>query len=208
LLATIPVCGKKKDKQTLPDVVLRAETVFVTILPNANEPLTEPDSNQKAVREVEQALMKWGRFRLALTPDTADLVVAVMKGTGKAVTPTVGGGPVDSRPVILDRSGDRTGDQIRIGGQSGRPDPTQPPDAQDDRVHVGQQLGGAEDVFKVYQSGGVQNALLAAPVWSYSRKDALRPPEVLAVAEFRKAFEESEKAAAEKQQKQQQKKSP
>jgi hypothetical protein len=40
-------------------------------------------------------------------------------------------------------------------------------------------------------------------VWRYAEKDGLKAPEVKAVAEFRKAVEESEKAAAQKQQQQQ-----
>jgi hypothetical protein len=57
-------------------------------------------------------------------------------------------------------------------------------------------------MFKVFQ-GKVQYAVDAAPVWRYAEKDGLKAPEVKAVAEFRKAVEESEKAAAQKQQRQQ-----
>jgi hypothetical protein len=39
-----------------------------------------------------------------------------------------------------------------------------------------------------------------APVWRYIAKDGLKSPRVEAVEEFRKAVEESEKAAAQKQQ--------
>jgi hypothetical protein len=41
------------------------------------------------VKDVAEALMKWGRFRLALNAETVDIVTAVMKGTGKAASPTV-----------------------------------------------------------------------------------------------------------------------
>ena len=193
--------GKKKEKQPLPDVVLKAQTVFVTIQPGANEPVSDMTANQKAVKDVEEALMKWGRFRLALNAETADIVIAVMKGSGKAASPTVGGGPVDSRPVILDK----TDNQIRIGGQQqGRPpDATQTNDPNTDgRAHPGMQIGSEDDLLKVYL-GNVQYPLDSSPVWSYMGHDALRAPSVLAVEQFRKAVEESEKAAARKQQEKQ-----
>ena len=192
--------GKKKEKQPLPDVVLKAQTVFVTIQPGANEPVSDMTANQKAVKDVEEALMKWGRFRLALNAETADIVIAVMKGSGKAASPTVGGGPVDSRPVILDK----TDNQIRIGGQQGRPpDATQTNDPNTDgRAHPGMQIGSEDDLLKVYL-GNVQHPLDSSPVWSYTGHDALRAPSVLAVEQFRKAVEESEKAAARKQQEKQ-----
>ena len=193
--------GKKKEKQPLPDVVLKAQTVFVTIQPGANEPVSDMWANQKAVKDVEEALMKWGRFRLALNAETADIVIAVMKGSGKAASPTVGGGPVDSRPVILDK----TDNQIRIGGQQqGRPpDATQTNDPNTDgRAHPGMQIGSEDDLLKVYL-GNVQYPLDSSPVWSYMGHDALRAPSVAAVEQFRKAVEESEKAAARKQQEKQ-----
>jgi len=43
-----------------------------------------------------------------------------------------------------------------------------------------------------------------APVWQLTAKDALKPPGVAAVEEFRKAVEELEKAAQQKQQQTQQ----
>src|SRR6516162_4262720 len=88
------VVAKKKEKQVLPDAVLRAQTVFVVIQPDAKEPLTEPNANLKAQKAVEEALMKWGKFRLALDT-TADIVISVQKGTGKVMSPTISGGPVD-----------------------------------------------------------------------------------------------------------------
>lgn len=191
--------ANKKDKQTLPNIVLRAETVFVTIQPGVDEPISDPKANQKAVKAVEEALMKWGRFRLAMTPDTADIVIVVLKGTGEAPVPSIGGGPVDSRPVIFNK----TDDQVRIGAQAGQPPSgtsTNDPSAGDPRPHTGGQFSGAEDVFRVYVAGAIQNPLDVPPVWSYGGKDALKAPDVPAVEKFRKAVEESEKAAQKRQQ--------
>jgi len=194
------VVAKKKEKQVLPDAVLRAQTVFVVIQPDAKEPLTEPNANLKAQKAVEEALMKWGKLRLALDSTTADIVISVAKGTGKAMSPTISGGPVDSRPVDVEGGAS----QIRIMGQKGHPDTTsRNPNAP---AQTGTQAGGSEDVLRLFIGGAAEYPLDYAPVWMYSRKDAFNGPEVAAVAELKKAFEESEKVAAgrEKQKQQQQ----
>lgn len=197
------VVAKKKEKQVLPDAVLRAQTVFVVIQPDAKEPLTEPNANLKAQKSVEEALMKWGKFRLALDTTTADIVISVEKGTGKAMSPTISGGPVDSRPV--DVEGDAS--QIRVLGQKGHPDTTSVsandpnPNA---RARMGSQGAGSEDVLRLFIGGAVEYPLDYAPVWMYSRKDGLKGPDVAAVAELKKVFEESEKVAAEREKQKQQ----
>jgi len=190
------VVAKKKEKQVLPDAVLRAQTVFVVIQPDAKEPPTEPNANLKAQKAVEEALLKWGKFRLALDNTTADIVISVQKGTGKAMSPTISGGPVDSRPV--DVEGDAS--QIRIMGQTGHPDTTSTNDPNPNaRAQTGTQAGGSEDVLRLFIGGGVEYPLDYAPVWMYSRKDALKGPEMAAVAELKKVFEESERVAAERE---------
>src|SRR4029077_54499 len=88
LVAVTAAGAKKKEKAVLPDYVLKAQTVLVVILPNAGEPLNDITANRKVQEEVEKALMKWGRYRLALDVDQADLVVGVRKGTGKVANPT------------------------------------------------------------------------------------------------------------------------
>ena len=196
------VSAKKKEKVVLPGYVLKAQSVLVVILPNSGEPMDDITANRKAQEDVEKAFMKWGRYRLALDADQADLVVGVRKGTGKIAGPTINGGPVDSRPGTIET----TDNQIRIGVQQGHPpdvsDPTgaSPPY---DRVHQGVAVGQADDTIQVFQ-GGVQYPLDYAPVWRLTAKDGLKPPGMAAVEQFRKAVEESEKAAQQKQQAQQQ----
>jgi hypothetical protein len=212
--------ANKKQKVRLPDYVLKAQTVLVVILPEAGEPMDDPFANRKTQEEVEKAFMKWDRYRLALDEYTADLVIGVRKGTGKAVNPTIKGGPVDTT----------TDDQVRVGVQQGRPpDRTQqgapkehahkgmeagaeddrPPNltqqgAPNEHAHIGMEAGAENDTFMVFQ-GGVQNPLDNPPVWTYIAKDGLKPPRVVAVEEFRKVVEESDKAAEQKQQQQQEK---
>ena len=206
LVVTGAIAGfaNKKDKKTLPEVVLRAQTVNVVIQANAREPMSDPNANLKAQKAVEEAIMKWGRLKLAVDVETADLVIAVQKGTGKAAEGTVGGGPVDNVPVIGERTDTGTDTSIRVGVRQGTPPATtQNPGAETQRPSEGAQIGGSEDRMALYL-GGVEYPLDAAPIWTYRGKDVLKAPDVKAVEELRKAVEEAEKAAQQKQQQQQQ----
>jgi len=195
LLSSFAV-AKDKSKAALPAYVLNAQTVLVVINPEAGEPLTDPTANRGAREDVERALMKWGRFRLVMESQAADLVLAVRRGTGAAVTPTISGGPLDDRPVIFQPN---PGD-IRIGGQQGRPpDLTQPGmGPQSTGPRLGTEVGPSVDTLELYR-GGVEYPLDSPPVWRYMAKDGLRPPQVPAVDQLRKAIDETEKTAAQKQ---------
>jgi hypothetical protein len=175
-------------KRVLPAYVLSAETVFVLIDPDAGTSTTSPMANQQARDDVEKALMKWGRFRMAMNAGVADLVVVVRKGSGKIVQPTIGGLPTNDRPVIVQRTDDRG----RIGGQKGRPPGSTDPAPQDTHPAPQIEAGMSDDMFVVYH-GGEGNPLDGPPAWRYVGKDALKSPSVPAVAEFRKAIEEAEK---------------
>lgn len=196
LLLTNFCHAKDKNKAVLPAYVLNAQTVLVVINPEVGEPLSDPTANRRAREDVDRALMKWGRFHLALESQTADLVLAVRKSTGRAVTPTISGGGLDDRPIIFQPS---PGD-IRVGGQRGRPSDLSQPGMgpQDTRPHVGTEIGPSVDSLEIYR-GGVEYPLDSAPLWRYMAKDALRPPQVPAIDQFRKAIDETEKAMAQKQ---------
>jgi hypothetical protein len=189
--------SKKKEKPVLPEVLLRAQTVVVIIQPDAGEPMNDPKANSKAREEVEKALMSWGRFRLVQETSSADIVIAVKKGTEKAVTPVISGGPVDKRPGTLET----TDSQIRIGAKQGRPaDGSYDPDSSPSkgRAQPSVEVGPSDDSFVVYLGGDTFKPY-SASIWSYRAKNALRPPNVDAVQEFRKAITDAEQAAAKKQ---------
>src|SRR5215475_630265 len=119
LSTSLAFAGDDK-KPVLPVYVLRAETVFVLIDPDAGTSPSSPMANQQARDDVEKALMKWGRFRMAMNAEDADLIVVVRKGSGKSVQPTIGGLPTNDRPVILQPRDDG----IRVGVQQGHPPDT------------------------------------------------------------------------------------
>ncbi len=183
------VHAKNKKKQLLPDYVLKAQSVLVVIHPDAGEPLTNPTANRTAQDNVEKALTEWGRFRLVMDAQTADLIIAVRKG--HAGGPTVSNSPTDRRPVILQPSDGN----IRVGGQQGRPPDLSNPglDPSADRgPRIGNEVGPSEDTFEVYM-GKVEHPLDGAPIWRYMGKGALNGPQIRAVEQFRSAISESEK---------------
>lgn len=175
---------KDKSKAVLPEIVLRAETAFVVIDPDAGEPLDHPTANATARDNVEKALMQWGRLRLVMDSQEADLVISVRSGSRGA--PTVKGGPIDQRPGVVQP----IDGGIRIGGQQGHPpnsDPTAP-GPQDNGPRIGKESGSPDDAFEVHL-----RSVESSAIWRYVAKDCLRAPEVTAVEQFRKAIAESEK---------------
>ena len=194
VLIFTPLGYAKKKKQVLPDLVLNAQTLVVTIHPDAGEPLTDLSANRTAQENVERALTKWGRFRLLIDVQTADLVVAVR--TGHASGATIRNAPSNNRPVIIQPSDEN----VRIGGQQGRP-----PDATDPSLggtanrdpKIASEWGSADDTLEVYR-GRIEYPLDAAPLWRYAAKNALKEPQVTAVEQFRKIVEESEKQRQQK----------
>jgi hypothetical protein len=186
-LLIAPLSAKDKKKSTLPEYVLRAETVLVAIQPGAGEPLDQPRANFMARDYVEKALSEWGRFRIVMDGQESDLIITIRTGNGRGVRPTIRGGPIDQRPGL----GQSTDSTVRIGGQRGQVpnDPTMDPDR---RTRIGTEAGPSDDMFEVYR-GGVSDPLDASPVWRYIAKDCLQPPQNSAVEQFRKAIAEAEK---------------
>lgn len=173
---------KHKQKPALPDVVWQARSVAVVILPNSPDPAGDPSANEKAKQDVEDAILKWKRFRLEMEPSVADIVVGVRKGSGKLANPTVSHGPMDSPSGTIEA----TDDTVRIGVSQHQAANTPPT--------PGVAVGGGDDVLEIFLQGG------SAPVWKYVAKDGLKAPGMLAVGKFREAVEEAEDAAKQKQQ--------
>jgi hypothetical protein len=196
LLSCLAASAKDKKKALLPADVLQAQTVLVIIDPTAGMSVEDPNANRIAREDVEKALMKWGRFSLAIEGSTADLIITVSKGNGKIVQPTIGGVPVNNRPVVLEPtdSGGRVGARRGTSGDAG--DPSNPQSsAPEPQLAIGQ----TQDMFVVYRSNKddpYAAPLDSPPVWRYIAKDALQSPGVPAVEVFRQLIAESEKQLA------------
>src|SRR5579875_4227776 len=83
-LCMAAACGfaKDKTKATLPTYVLRAQTVAVMIDPQAGFSIEDPEANRTAQKDVETALLNWGRYNPVLSGQTADLIIVVRRGNG------------------------------------------------------------------------------------------------------------------------------
>jgi len=194
LLLAPQASAKNKKKQVLPEYVLRAQTVAVVIRPEAGEPLTSPNANRTAQTNVENAITKWGRFKVIMNAQAADLIIAVRAGHTNG--PTIRNSPADRRP------NDEIGNIPDANQQGSSPDLTHPaPGAisADRRPQItSNEMGLSQDSFEVYR-GRVDYPLDAPAVWRYVAKGALDEfPEVVAVEQFRNAINEAERQSQQK----------
>lgn len=187
--------AKGKTKDALPPYVLTARTVSVVIDPNSGVPMDDPNGNQIARRDVEAALLSWGRLTPALAGQPADLIIVLRRGHHRLVDETM------PDPRQNDRIGgvNPTDNSTQLGGRQGMPTPDSSnlPGARPPQFPSGPQteIGDQDDSFAVY-NGGISNPLDAPPAWRYLAPDGLRPHTVPAVGQFRKAVAAAEKAAA------------
>jgi hypothetical protein len=203
VMLAVPAVAKGKDKDknksTLPEDVLRAQTVAVVVDPDAGEPVTHPMANSTARENVEKALSEWGRYRVVMDGQPADLIIAVRTGNPQG-TPTIQGGPLDQRAGVAQG----TDSTIRIGGHSGQNPQQNNPGMNpiDSGPHMGTEMGPSDDMFVVYRGGSGRYPMDAPPVWRLIAKNCLQAPGVTAVETFRKAVADSEKPKVPPQQKQ------
>jgi hypothetical protein len=186
--------AKDKTKTTLPAYVLHAQTVAVIIEPGAGMSVEDPRANQIAQKDVEAALLKWGRFEPVLSTQAADLVIVVRKGNGRLMDETLPDPRQNNRAGVINQ----TDNGVSMGGQHG----PQPGLSSDDGLgpnqgspHPQTEIGQADDSFAVFKGGG-EKPLDASPVWRYVTKNGLSSPDVPAVAAFKKAVADADKAAA------------
>jgi hypothetical protein len=187
----------QKDKE-LPMYVLQAQTIAVMIDPDAGVSLKDPYANQTAQRDVETALVNWGRFRVVIGSEQADLVVVIAKGSGKLAAETLPDRRQNSRPGSVTPSQDGIG----IGVQHG----TQPPLREGGSTNGTQNgerdprpqavLGQVDDTFSVYEGKLGEPVMDSPPVWRWVHKNGLHSHDVPAVDEFRKAIAKAEKKIA------------
>jgi hypothetical protein len=182
-----PLAAKEKQKKSpLPLTVLEAKTISIVIEPDAGRSLENPMANQTAQKDVEAAILKWGRFQPMLSTTNADLIIVIRKGTGHLTDASLSNPRNDGIPVSA-----QAGNQP---GLANRPPGTNPdtPTPQGDILNT-------DDSFVVYE-GKTQTPLSSPAIWRYNGMDGLRSHSVPAVDAFRKAVAETEKIAAAKNQ--------
>jgi len=188
----------KGKKDILPPYVLNAKTVLVVIDPDSDIDPEDPRANEIARKDVEAALVKWGRLEPMIAGRPADLIIVVRRGQKRPISETI----PDAR------QNDRTGPTnpldsgVQPGGQRGQPASSGPigstqSNSQASVPSIQAEMGQQDDTFAVYD-GSVQRPLDMPPAWRYVARDGLRPHSVPAVDEFRKAVAAAEKAAEKK----------
>lgn len=191
-LALAPSLFAKPKDPSLPIFILHARTVLVIVDPAAGVSADDPRANEVARKDVETALLNWGRFQLVMSGMEPDVTIVIRKGSGKLANTTV------SDPRQNNRPGDvtATDDALSVGVQHGRPPngSSNPAPGGSGTPHPQTEVGGADDSFVVYE-GNSDGNLAGAIGWRYVAKDALHPHDVPAVDAFKKAIAEAEKAA-------------
>ena len=197
LLPWIPAGAGQKDKAVLPSYILTAHTIAVRIAAEAGVPVTDPEWNRDAERDVEAALLNWGRFEVEMNGGQADLIVVMRRGTGKLAAGDVRD-PGRNRRI---GSAQATENGVSLGAQRGVPQDAT--GSTGTRGAVGRsaepqaEVGGTDDAFVVYE-GHTSDPLDEPAGWRFVRKDGVKPDRsqrVPAVEAFKKAVEEAEKAA-------------
>lgn len=199
VLVLAVLTGWAKSKRTLPPYVLSAHTVAVLVAPDAGISVEDPRANQVAQKDVETALLGWGRFVPVVGAEQADLLIVVKRGHGRLAEGTIRDPRQNDRTGVINSTDGGIGGGVQHGQQPPLTGGSAPLGSQDGQGGRGArpqaEIGGPDDEFTVYQ-GSVERPLDAAPAWRWVRKDGLHPHDVPAVAEFRKAIEETEKAVA------------
>jgi hypothetical protein len=211
LAVAAPVLAKGKGEKTLPAYILQAHTVAILVEPTAGIDPEDPRANQVAQKDVETALLNWGRFQPLIGAEGADLIIVIRRGHGRLVDGTISDPRQNDRTGVINPTdngigvGAQRGTQPPLGGSAGgypqAPYPqgqTQPGQTPTPQIpHPETEIGGADDSFLVFD-GKVAKPLDSSPGWRYVAADGLRPHSVPAVEEFRKAVAAADKAAAAK----------
>jgi len=169
--------------------------VSVIIDPEAGESITAPRANQIAQKDVETALLKWGRFEPLIGTPTADLIIVIRKGHNKLVDQTIPDPRQNDRVGVINP----TDNGISVGAQHGRQPGMPGTSTQDPQATSPSkaEIGSVDDSFAVYD-GKIDRPLDGVPAWKLIAKDCLHSHDVPAVDEFRRAIVEAEKAAGKK----------
>ena len=174
--------------------ILEARTIAVVADPASAA--RDSQENQRARLEVESALRNWGKYQVVSEGGNPDLIMVVRKGHAEAATI---GGTTTPPPVLVGPAGS---DGVNIGIRRGQNPPLSQPNPSGTRPGLGSEAGSAEDLLDVYLGSTplpgdarnpTQHPLDEPPAWSYTGTDALKSPNLEAVAQFRKAVEAAEK---------------
>ena len=185
LLPALAMAQKKEKKPKLPEAFDHAHFVFVEAVDGEEFKPGLDTADRLAIADLRDALQSWGRYKLIVEREKADLIFVVRKG--RLAEARVGGGINDSGqdPIGDPQAGPQGG---QMGGQMG----SQFPGQQRQRgttPGAGGEAGPEDDLLKVCQLN--VNGKLSGPLWIHTFQNGLNPPRLILFAQFK---EEVEKA--------------
>ena len=193
-LLAISAFAKDKKKAFMSPVVLSAHKVAVIIEPGAGISIEDPRANDVARQDVETALLSWGRFEPVIGTPGADLIIVIRRATRRAVEQTIPDPRQNNRAGSINSIDNGVGIAAEHGPQ---PEISGPGGANQRSITPQTEISNGGDSFLVYDAQ-IPQPLDSVPLWRYTAQDGLTPHSVPAVAAFRKAIADAEKAAAKK----------
>lgn len=166
LLLVFVLALKAEDKNPIQAVVKNATYVMVTTYSgDIFSPDVSPD-DRRAAQNVQDAIQKWGRYKLVYNRGDADLILVVRTGRLAEVK---GGVQVGT---TTQRQGDAT---YRSHGSA---------------ESIGGEVGDPQDTLEVYMAS---RGINGPPLWRGRAQGGLKAPEMQLVKEFRSKVEAPEK---------------
>jgi hypothetical protein len=168
-LAAAPAVYSKDKKNSLPEVLGHAHTVYVEAVDGRefDSNLDLPD--REAIADVRDALHAWGRYTYTADREQADLVFVVRKGRS------------------ADANGGFGGDGGQMTGPRGGPVSGQQPAAGGPAASAGDEMGATADLLEVCQMNA--NGRRSAPLWQRAFPGGLESPRLVLLRQFKEDVE-------------------
>jgi hypothetical protein len=187
LLPMLAMAQKKEKKPKLPEALDQAHLVFVEAVDGEEFKPGLDTADRLAIADLRDALQSWGRYKLTVEREKADLIFVVRKGRPAEDRAGVDIDGSGAHPIGDPQGGPQGG---QMGGQPGGQMGSQFPGQQRQRdtdMGVGGEAGSEDDMLKVCQLN--VNGKLSNPLWIRTFKYGLDAPRLTLLAQFKDELE-------------------